>query len=231
MKAIREAHRRARGQLAPAEPTARRQVTRERLMDAAVELFAERGVLGASVEEICERAGFTRGAFYSNFESKDELCLDVMRRKGEQHLAGMQAAIDVLPQQPSSGAGTDALIRHAVGVFLEAMPKASSEMVAMMELRLHAMRTPELREGWLTVHASISGSVSTLLDFALQRVGARLRMPSDQVVELLGALYENTVGLSVLHGEAQPSGLAGELIALLGALIEAPDCGVTEPAG
>ena len=224
MEGIREAHRRARRDLPATGMSARRQATRERLMDAAVELFAERGVLGASVEEICERAGFTRGAFYSNFESKDELCLDVMRRKGEQHLAGMQTAIDVLPAEPSSGTGTDRLIRLAVGVFLEAMPKAANEMVAMMELRLHAMRTPELREGWLAVHQSMAQSVSALLDNALQRVGARLRMPSDQVVELLGALYENTVGMSLLTGETHPSGLADELIALLDALIESPAC-------
>ena len=48
--------------------TARRAATRERLIDAAIDVFAEKGVLGASVEEICEDAGFTRGAFYSNFD-------------------------------------------------------------------------------------------------------------------------------------------------------------------
>ena len=90
-----------------AEPSARRQATRERLMDAAVELFGERGVLAASVEEICERAGFTRGAFYSNFESKDELCLAVVRRKGDQHLAAMQAAIEVIPQVAGTAGGSE----------------------------------------------------------------------------------------------------------------------------
>jgi AcrR family transcriptional regulator len=53
--------------------SARRQATRERVLEAAGEVFAERGFHGASVEDICERAGFTRGAFYSNFSSKDDL--------------------------------------------------------------------------------------------------------------------------------------------------------------
>ena len=57
------------------EISARRSATRDRLVDAALGVFAEKGVVGASVEEISEAAGFTRGAFYSNFESKDELCL------------------------------------------------------------------------------------------------------------------------------------------------------------
>ncbi|NUR95181.1 MAG: helix-turn-helix transcriptional regulator, partial [Kribbellaceae bacterium] len=56
-------------------PKRRRSNTRARLLEGALEVFAERGFHGASVEDICERAGFTRGAFYSNFGSKDELVL------------------------------------------------------------------------------------------------------------------------------------------------------------
>ena len=169
------------------------------------------------------RAGFTRGAFYSNFESKDELCLAVVRRKGDQHLAAMQAAIEVIPQVAGAAGGSEGLIRDAVGVFLEAQPKKPNELVAMMELRLHALRTPELREGWLAVHQSICSSVSDLLQIALDRVGARLPMPSAQVVELLGAVYENTVSMSLLRGEERPVGLAEQLALLLDGLIEPGD--------
>ncbi len=217
MTTIREAQR---GAPHPTGGTsARRQATRQRLLDAAVELFGERGVLGASVEEICERAGFTRGAFYSNFDSKDELCLDVLRRKGEQYLSAMQAAIDVIPDVPGPGDGTERLIRDAVAVFLEAQPKKVAELVTMMELRLHALRTPELREGWLAVHEGISESVSSLLEIALSRVGATLAIPTPQVIELLGAVYENTVSLSLLRGESRPTDLAEQLAALLDAFI------------
>jgi len=220
MASTREAQRGARRHTTSGEPSARRQATRERLMDAAVELFGERGVLAASVEEICERAGFTRGAFYSNFESKDELCLAVVRRKGDQHLAAMQAAIEVIPQVAGAAGGTERLIRDAVVVFLEAQPKKPNELIAMMELRLHALRTPELREGWLSVHQSICTSVSDLLQIALDRVGARLSIPSGQVVELLGAVYESTVSMSLLRGEERPTGLADQLALLLDGLIE-----------
>lgn len=209
-------------------PSARRQATRERLMVAAVELFGERGVLGSSVEEICERAGFTRGAFYSNFESKDELCLDVLRRKGEQYLSAMQSAIEVIPDVPGPADGTERLIRDAVAVFLEAQPKKVAELVTMMELRLHALRTPGLRQGWLAVHEGISESVSGLLDIALGRVGATLTIPTPQVIELLGAVYENTVSLSLLRGESRPTDLAEQLAALLDAFIVG-DCSPTQP--
>ena len=77
--------------------SARRSQTRERLIDAAVVLFAEKGVLGASVEEICERAEFTRGAFYSNFADKDALVHALIEQGAPvdlvfQSVAGTQAA-------------------------------------------------------------------------------------------------------------------------------------------
>jgi len=67
----------------------RRAATRERLAWAAVRVIARKGVDGASVEEICEEAGFTRGAFYSNFESKNELCIDVLHRSIDQTIMAL----------------------------------------------------------------------------------------------------------------------------------------------
>lgn len=53
--------------------TRRRRETLARLLDAAATVFAQRGFGRTSIEEVCEAAGFTRGAFYSNFASLDEL--------------------------------------------------------------------------------------------------------------------------------------------------------------
>ncbi|HYN71931.1 MAG TPA: TetR/AcrR family transcriptional regulator [Nakamurella sp.] len=57
----------------PARVTKRRAETRSRLLQAATTLFAERGFGQVSIEQICGSAGYTRGAFYSNFDSVDEL--------------------------------------------------------------------------------------------------------------------------------------------------------------
>jgi AcrR family transcriptional regulator len=55
--------------------------TRAALLDAAHELIVERGYAGASVVAIAERAGFTRGAFYSNFTSKEELFAALLQER------------------------------------------------------------------------------------------------------------------------------------------------------
>lgn len=95
---------------ATAPMSTKRAQTQDRLMDAATALFAEKGVLAASVEEICERAGFTRGAFYSNFESKDELLLAVVQRKREAILKAATDAIDSIPDEPIEPQTLDEII-------------------------------------------------------------------------------------------------------------------------
>src|SRR4051794_22285017 len=53
--------------------------TRQALLDAAARVFVERGFLGASVEAITDEAGYSRGAFYSNFDSKEELFAELLQ--------------------------------------------------------------------------------------------------------------------------------------------------------
>jgi AcrR family transcriptional regulator len=64
---------------AQAAPRRRREVTRPLLLSGALRAIARHGWDGASVEIICTESGFTRGAFYSNFTSKDDLGLTLYR--------------------------------------------------------------------------------------------------------------------------------------------------------
>src|SRR5437764_12485673 len=54
--------------------------TRRDLLDAAARVFVKRGFAGSSVEQISAEAGYTRGAFYSNFRSKNELFVELLHR-------------------------------------------------------------------------------------------------------------------------------------------------------
>ena len=58
--------------------------TRDKLFEAAARVFEEQGISGASIEAIAADAGFTRGAFYSNFASKDELIVAMLEDHVEQ---------------------------------------------------------------------------------------------------------------------------------------------------
>ena len=76
--------------------SARRRKTRDRLIDAAYEVFAETGVHAASVEMITERAGFTRGAFYSNFDTKEELFFALAERENRIRFERLQEGVDAI---------------------------------------------------------------------------------------------------------------------------------------
>jgi AcrR family transcriptional regulator len=58
--------------------------TRDKLFEAAARVFEEQGINAASIEAIAAAAGFTRGAFYSNFASKDELIVAMLEDHVEQ---------------------------------------------------------------------------------------------------------------------------------------------------
>ena len=88
--------------MAASEPTTRerqREATRERILEAAVEAFAEKGFLGASTREIARRAGTNQGLITYHFRSKDELWRaaadDIFERLGGQlaeHLDAVEPA-------------------------------------------------------------------------------------------------------------------------------------------
>lgn len=78
------------GDPAPSEPPAaparrtraeQQADTRRRLLDAAAEVISEHGFDGAPIDEICQRAGYTRGAFYSNFSDKTDLLVTLCDRR------------------------------------------------------------------------------------------------------------------------------------------------------
>ena len=77
------------------ERTRSREHTCKRLVDAAERLIARQGIAATSVEDITEAAGFSRGAFYSNFRSKKDLLFEVLRRDQARSTARFTAALDM----------------------------------------------------------------------------------------------------------------------------------------
>ena len=64
-----------------------REETREKLFQAAAEVFEEQGIGAASIEAIAAGAGLTRGAFYSNFADKDELIIAMLEDHVDRSIA------------------------------------------------------------------------------------------------------------------------------------------------
>jgi AcrR family transcriptional regulator len=80
--------------------------TCEKLFEAAARVFEEQGIGGASIEAIAAAAGLTRGAFYSNFKSKDELIIAMIEDHVEQ---SVRRNLDLLARHKSPSDFIDAL--------------------------------------------------------------------------------------------------------------------------
>jgi len=74
--------------------TRRRVETRERLLDAAMTVFVEKGLGRTRIDDVCRAAGYTKGAFYSNFASLEELFFALYDRQSQAGASAVLAAVD-----------------------------------------------------------------------------------------------------------------------------------------
>lgn len=111
-------------------------LTREKLLSAAEEVFAERGFEAATLEEVATRAGFTRGALYANFDGKSSLFLALLDRWLEDHEAWFD-----------EHEATEPSVRQLIEA-LQQLPGNNyadrRQYMLVTEFRLHALRNPEL---------------------------------------------------------------------------------------
>ncbi len=200
------------------EVSARRAATRERLIDAATTAFAEKGVVGASVEEICELAGFTRGAFYSNFDSKDALCAAVLEHQYQGNLTAMRDATASVGTP--SGSGLDELIPRALKVFVDAQRADRTWVLASQELRLYAAREPALAAIYRDMHRRAVETVGDTLAEVVALHGCELSISAPEAISVLHAVHEygavgSLIGSDTIEGDVRVRLLAEVLRAMI----------------
>jgi AcrR family transcriptional regulator len=198
----------------PTPPSARRAQTRERLMTAAASVFAARGIFGASVEEICEAAGFTRGAFYSNFADKDELVLALLRREAESQYSAAERAIAAMKhgarkdsaqkaatpeQHTSQQSAAEDLLRLALTTF-EQGQLGRDWVLTQQELLLYAARVDRVRESYREFSAESRRQFSSLIGDAIGYAGLEFTVSFADAIAVLGATHQQIQLDSLISG-------------------------------
>ena len=128
----------------------RKEQTRARLFDAARTMFLQKGFVATSVEDIVEAAGYTRGAFYSNFRGKQELLVELLRRDASKTRASLQAILeeDGTPEEKKARAiayyGTHQLESDCFPLWVEARLLACRDSV--FGERVRAFRREKLSQ-------------------------------------------------------------------------------------
>lgn len=181
---------------------------RDRILDAASKVFAAEGFAGATIDAIGQAAGFTKGAVYSNFESKDELFLALLDREFE--LRGEQIAIAL----DRSDGDRAAAAREVSRSVLDSVREHSDYYVLLVEYWLRAQRDPQLRERLIERRRAAA-------DQALHIVESTDTVPGDRRLTDIAQLVV-TINLGVAMEEVlRPGTINPDLLAqLITALLE-----------
>jgi AcrR family transcriptional regulator len=164
-------------------PERRRQHTRDVLLDAAEDVFARRGFEGAALEEIAEAAGYTRGAIYKNFGSKEELFLAVNHRFNERFLSTFAYP----PGTDASSVDLVDVARH-----WHAMDKAEEprDIAIGLEFQLYLLRNPEARARVAEQQQRLIEMVAAFMEEQAARIGVSWRIPVTTVARLVMATVD-----------------------------------------
>ena len=199
------------------EPAPRRRPTREEvrraLLDAAARFFARRGVDGASVDDVAAAAGFTKGAIYSHFASKDGLVAALVEDKVAAYLAvGLEAVSDTsVPLAERAQALGDRLTA--------AVDEQRDWTLLFLELWQRAVRAGATDGAFLERRRELHAAVTTAIAEHAEGSGAHLLMPPAELATLLMALAN---GLAI-ERHADPGSVPDALLGRVLALVVAPD--------
>ncbi|WP_320668853.1 helix-turn-helix domain-containing protein [Patulibacter defluvii] len=185
-----------------------REETVARLLDAAVEVFAERGIAAATVSQIAAAAGLTKGAVYSNFAGKDDLILAIMDRQAAGRLAQALAAVDAAADLPSA-------LRDAGVVLVRELRVDAVWHRLLAEYFALSSHDEQLRARLREHRREAKEAVAAALTQLAERLAIALPMPAE---DLSVTIFGLSNGLGIESG-IDPDGVPDDLLARVLALI------------
>lgn len=176
-----------------------RENTRVRLLDAAAQLFAEVGLDGASVEAVCDRAGFTRGAFYSNFDSKDELFLMLAGSVAEQRINAVRGRVDEIAADGGLSEGCDPV--ELVQQIMDSAEEDRLDVMLMSEIRIRALRDAQFGAAYLAQEREMVSSIATIISDIVSVSSLELKVPAYDAARMLMLIWEGMTVRGAMAGQ------------------------------
>ncbi|CAH0157990.1 TetR/AcrR family transcriptional regulator [Microbacterium foliorum] len=179
--------------------TRSRENTRVRLLDAAAQLFAEVGLDGASVEAVCDRAGFTRGAFYSNFDSKDELFLMLAGSVAEQRINAVRRRVAEIAADGGLSEGCDPV--ELVQQIMDSAEEDRLDVMLMSEIRIRALRDAQFGAAYLAQEREMVSSIATIISDIVSVSSLELKVPAYDAARMLMLIWEGMTVRGAMAGQ------------------------------
>jgi AcrR family transcriptional regulator len=179
--------------------TRSRENTRARLLEAAAQVFAEVGLEGATVEAVCERAGFTRGAFYSNFDSKDELFLMLSASVAEVRLNAVRSRVEEMTTDGALAEGCDPI--ELVQQVMELGVDDRLGVMLMSEIRIRALRDVSFGTAYLAQEREMVASIAQIVEDIVAAGSLTLRLSPEVAARMLMIVWEGMTVRGAMAGE------------------------------
>ncbi len=172
--------------------------TTQRLLAAAQKLIARRGLSGTTLEDIAAEAGYTRGAFYSNFSSKGDLFIELLRRDHAARSAQLRALQD-------DSMPLEHILRRIREVYAE-MYRGDESFMNWTEARMLAARDAKFRAKLDALLIERRAEIAELVEYVYGRIGVAPPLAAPAVALGFSSLLEG-VKLNTL---SSPGGMTSQ---------------------
>ncbi|CAM2746085.1 TetR family transcriptional regulator [Skermania piniformis] len=167
--------------------------TRSLLLDAAEQVFAEKGFTPATLDDIADTAGYTKGAIYAHFETKEDLFLEVCDRHWRRYF---ETFVDVLADTARVGqAELDEVARRWRELSVERGP---GQAALGLEFLLYLARNPDVRDRVAAQRAAAVADLGSFVTEGIERLGGALSIPSTTFAQILIATSDSVALSSAL---------------------------------
>ncbi|MBV8162133.1 MAG: TetR family transcriptional regulator, partial [Acidimicrobiia bacterium] len=155
--------------------------TRERLIEAAARVFAEKGFAATSLDEVAEAAGLTKGAVYSNFENKEDLVAAVLKAQEDRRsgIRDVATSAGTLEQQQAV----------AARMFSQSIAEEREAFLLFLDFAAYALRNPAVYPEFLAAHRAGRRRVAEMLEGNSPAEGAPFKTDTDRaalIFEIVG---------------------------------------------
>lgn len=181
-----------------------RKETRNLLIEPAIDAFSIFGYQGTSIDKIAEQAGFSKGAFYAHFTSKEEIFLTILEEQMRIHASVIQGKIT---QQKSLAE----LIEQMEKYFLTVRNESKTVSMLNLEFLLYSMRDESVRLKWRNLINNTVKEISTTIDQMLIRENIDSLLSAEEITWTILSLENGLMIFSHL-GEDFPNKLYGKAV-------------------
>ena len=168
-------------------------------------MFAQRGLQPASIDDVAEQAGFTKGAVYSNFDSKEELFLAMLEARFAERVAAVRETA-AAPGAPGEQArrGGESFVR-----MLEADPQWP---VLFAEFWAYAQRNPAVRRRFAAQVRALRRAIGAIFESRAAAAGVELPVAPEQLAAMTFAMATGIALERGLDPGAVPDPLFGTML-------------------